>query len=502
MTQESLPASALPETLPPLAIGWAEVDITPASQPVAIAGQFPARLSEGVLDPLKATACALEQGGEQVVFVACDLVSISDELRTMTRERLAQGSAGPDPLKVVFNATHTHTGPECRLPGASAGHTSAGGSGVDIGERSVKEYLEFASGQLAACVEKAWAGRAPGGAAFGLDDAVVGRNRRWVDADGVSTMYRLNAPASERFRHIEGYEDHSLNLLATYDEGGRLRGLIVNLPSPSQEQGSLFSLSADFWYEARAELRRRFGEGLFILPQVSAAGELTSHALYEKAARQRMLRLRGVSERQEIANRIADGVGRILPHLEAVIERNPLLRHRVDSIALPLNRLSEADVADARQAAEELRLTFEEEVAKLEANPELKKEPRWYVPATAAYRRMSWYLGVAARAELQKTAPFKKEEVHFLRLGDIAFASNPFEYYLDYGVQIKVRSPALQTFLIQLAGQGTYLPSPRSVAGGGYGSVPASNPHGPEAGQILADATVNALRELWGCAGS
>jgi len=498
----SAPTSSAPDAQP-LLIGWAQTDITPIQLPVGIAGQFPARLSEGVVDPLTATACALEQGGEQVVFVSCDLVSISDDLRERTRERLRKNGAGADPLKVIFNATHTHAGPECRLPvGSAVGGVGSAGEGVDIGASPVEGYLEFASGQLAACIEKAWAGRAPGGVAFGLDYAVVGRNRRWVNADGVSTMYGLRQPAAERFRHFEGYEDHSLNLLATYDEAGALRGLIVNLPSPSQEQEHLFSLSADFWHETRAELRRRFGKDLFILPQVSTAGELTSHLMYEKEAHERMLKLRGITPRQEIANRIADAVGKILPSLEGAIERTPLLRHQVDAITLPVNRLTQADVDDAQRAAEEFRLQYEQELAKLEADPELKQKPRWYLPVTQAFRRMKWHLGVVTRYELQQTESTRREEVHFLRLGDIAFATNPFEYYLDYGVQIKVRSPALQTFLVQLAGQGTYLPSPRSVAGGGYGSVPASNPLGPEAGQILADATVNALRELWGCAES
>lgn len=84
-----------------------------------------------------------------------------------------------------------------------------------------------------------------------------------------------------------------------------------------------------------------------------------------------------------------------------------------------------------------------------------------------------------------------------IRIGDIVFATNPFEYYVDYGVQIKVRSPAVQTFLVQLAGEGTYVPSPRSVSGGGYGSVPASNVIGTEGGQQLAEYTVSAIRSLW-----
>lgn len=73
----------------------------------------------------------------------------------------------------------------------------------------------------------------------------------------------------------------------------------------------------------------------------------------------------------------------------------------------------------------------------------------------------------------------------------------PFEPYLDFGVQIKVRSPATHTFLVQLEGTGTYVPSPRSVYGGGYGSVSASNLIGPEGGQQLAELTVRSIRAVW-----
>ena len=76
-------------------------------------------------------------------------------------------------------------------------------------------------------------------------------------------------------------------------------------------------------------------------------------------------------------------------------------------------------------------------------------------------------------------------------------AFNPFEYYLDYGLQIKARSPATQTFVVQLAGTGTYVPTPRSVAGKGYGSIPASNPVGPEGGRLLAEKILAMLTAAW-----
>lgn len=481
----------------PLGIGWAETEITPP-QPSLITGMFHARLSEGVLDPLIATAWALESGEEQAIFVSCDLVTISDELRDEVRSRLRDRVDGLDPMKVVLHATHTHSGPEIRVPSATAGHTSVGGTGVELDAMPVEAYISFAGERIASAVVQAWKRRTPGGVAFGLGHAVLGRNRRWVRADGSVTKYGLEEPAvSDSFRHVEGYEDHSVNVLAAYDSEGVLTGVVVNVPCPSQLSESEFSLSADYWHEARQEIRRRFGEHLYILPQCSAAGELCPFLLYEQTAHDRMLKLKGSSARLEMAQRIADELGGILPYIGQTIDWSPSLRHEVIRMELAANRLTEADARDARQEADKWRRVYEEELRKLERDPSLRQSPRWYVAASEAYRRQHWNLNVAHRYERQKKVAAHPVELHALRLGDIAFASNPFELYVDFGVQIKVRSPAIQTFVVQLAGGGTYLPSPRSMSGGGYGSIPASNPVGPEGGQQIVDRTVETLRSFW-----
>ncbi len=85
-----------------------------------------------------------------------------------------------------------------------------------------------------------------------------------------------------------------------------------------------------------------------------------------------------------------------------------------------------------------------------------------------------------------------KMELHALRLGDVAIATNPFELYTDYGVQIK--APAVQTFVIQL------LRLRRSCqraggAGGGYGAVIQSSRVG-RAARCWSTA-LEAIRELW-----
>jgi hypothetical protein len=77
-------------------------------------------------------------------------------------------------------------------------------------------------------------------------------------------------------------------------------------------------------------------------------------------------------------------------------------------------------------------------------------------------------------------------------------ATNPFELFVDYGLRMKARSPAEQTFVVQLASDSLgYLPTERAVAGGHYSAEIMSNIIGPEGGRILVERTVELLRAMW-----
>ena len=113
-------------------------------------------------------------------------------------------------------------------------------------------------------------------------------------------------------------------------------------------------------------------------------------------------------------------------------------------------------------------------------------------------RRRLWYQKVVDRFHKQDLEPTVSIEVHVLRIGDVAIATNPFELFLDYGVQIQGRSKALQTFVLQLTcGSRGYLATERAVKGGHYSAVVASNQVGPEGGQLLVDRTVEWINSFW-----
>ncbi len=511
-------------------IGWAQADITP-DRPVLLAGQFHARVSEGIMDPVTATALAVESPADgdsrrQAIMVSCDLASVSDELRDAVRERVRSASGEIDPKDLFIGATHTHSAPDPRMApyGMEACRDEYKKEGLSSRYHSEKQasygmwpfldldvmppsaYLEFAADRVAEAVCEAWESRQAGGIAYGLGHAVIGRNRRLTYADGTSKMYgKAGVP---EFRHVEGYEDHSVYAMMTYDRDKNLTGMVVNVPCPSQVSEHIYQISADYWHETRGELRKRFGEGIFILPQCAPAGDQSPHVLIGKRGEERMWRLKGRdmqqnAPRQEIAQKIANAVSDVVPYAGKEIDWNPAFEHTVETLELPRRMISEKDVEEALEEARPFKEQFEQLMDEIQTNPAIRQAPRWYTEVTKAYRRMERGNRVRKRFELQQINPNMPIEVHAIRMGETAFATNPFELYLDYAIRIRELSRAMQTFLVQKAGcNGTYLPSERSVAHKGYGSVPASTDIGPEGGDKLVEWTVAAVNRMWQSAGT
>ena len=111
-----------------------------------------------------------------------------------------------------------------------------------------------------------------------------------------------------------------------------------------------------------------------------------------------------------------------------------------------------------------------------------------------------WARSTIAKAEEAKKEPGATLPCYsgIARLGDIAFASNPYELYLDFAHSLQARSPFEQTFVVQLSlgGEGGYLATERSHANRGYGAVGYSCRVAPEGGWKLVETTLETLRKM------
>jgi hypothetical protein len=501
-----------------LNIGWASEKIVP-DKPILVSGGFHAKICEGILDTLTVTAMALESyndgvATDMVIILSCDLAKIVDDLREDVRDLLKKSLSELDPGKIILNGTHTHSGPihsarretfiEKPLPEFAGGSDIKDVYGIELNVMKIADCCKLFAGKIALAAEQAWNNRKPGGISYGLGHAVVGHNRLQVDLSSKSQMYgNTNRP---EFSHIEGYEDHSVNLLYTWDEKRNLTGVVINLAAPSQVSEHEFRISADYWHDVRVELRNRLGSGLFILSQCSAAGDQSPHIMVGSTAEERMQKLmfpeeeagRGsMGRRKQIATRISDAVTSVLPYMKNNIDWKPVFKHKNEEVHLSRRLISVGDVEQAVREGDEWKEKYLKILEEINNNPELKQKPRWYIGVTSAYRRMNRGYSVKERFELERIQPKMPVEVHVIRIGDIVMATNPYELYIDYGIRINAQSPAVQTFLVQLAGPGTYLPTYRSIAGGGYGAAPASTLIGPEGGEELVDNTLKLIQSVW-----
>jgi hypothetical protein len=490
-------------------IGWAARDVT-TTEPVNIPGQFHMRISEGVIDPVTVTALVMEGSEDCVIFLSADLVVIRSHLLDEVRAAVKQKNKEIPVEKILMHATHTHTAP---------GHNSEYFfeeeqpplDGIEVA--SSDEYRRFLVEQASDAICEAYKSRKPGGVAYGYGYAVVGHNRRVVYFDDLSkrpgavinSTHGVNGHASmyrdtsdPQFSHYETGADHFVNLLFTFDAKKQLTGAIVNVPCPSQNSEGEYRISADYWHDVRTAIRAKYGE-IFILPQCAAAGDISPRILHYKKAQARRFRLKygeietEMAARRDIAERISQCFDEVYSWAKKEIYTSLPLQHVVETVELSKRLISDEEYAIAKKGLEEL----EKERFVTEGLP---KERLYHNSILVAKRNR--YRRIIKRYQEQKEQPKLPMELHVVRIGDVAFASNRFELYMDYMHRIQARSPFMQTFVIQLAGQpgsdgGTYLCTARGEEGRGYSASMYCNLVSPKGGQELVDRTVEILKQIY-----
>ncbi|MBQ6620931.1 MAG: hypothetical protein IJH68_12385 [Thermoguttaceae bacterium] len=474
-----------------LYIGAASVDFTP-DRPVLLQGQMSTRVAQSAATPVTANAIALEARDgdrplDRAILVSVDLCSVRFNLREAILRKvkdLLPGFSAEE--KLIVAATHTHTSvatshdyvlPEDLPEGVSPGDI--------LMEDEAAEYL---AEKIAGAIKLSWDGRVRGEFAYGLGNAVIAFNRRSVYEDGSAVMY---GPTNrDDFRKIEGMEDHDVGCCFFWDSEGKLLAMIVNPSCPAQEVESLSVINADYWHPVREALRAKYGDDVVIAGFTGAAGDLSPHVRYRQAAVDRMTRLRGEDNLHEIARKIVAAVDEVYPVVESHRESGPVFAHTYTVFDLPQQTLP-------RDVYEHYKKQMNDEKAACDND---RNHGAGY-----HYVNYLWSKGIVDRYDAQQGVenPVYPVDAHFLRLGDLAICTNPFELYTDFGVQIKARAQATQTIIIQLTAplvepDYCYVPSKYAVQGGGYGAIPETNNIGMEGGQIFADKSVEQINALFG----
>ena len=285
------------------------------------------------------------------------------------------------------------------------------------------------------------------------------------------------------FRGLEGYEDQNINTLFFWNQAEDLIAVSINVACPAQEVEGRSNINADYWFPIRETLRKRFGSKLCVLGFIGAAGDQSPHLMYGNAGEERMRNLRNLDRLDEIARRIVNAVEDAYEVVKKDRHNDIKLVHKVEKISLPMRLVLETEYEQSK-------------IEKAKIKIQLAADPK---AIDFLFRKSIIEEEIIRRYEHQKInpRPLYDTEIHVIRIGDVVICTNSFELFTDYGIAIQARSRALQTFIVELTGPGTYLPTERAVKGGSYSAIIQSNLVGPEGGQILVDRTVQIINELW-----
>lgn len=488
-------------------IGWSEVDLIPKGVKVSLAGQFYERVSDVVESPLTVTALAVESDEDMFVMCSCDLVSTSTILLGAVRERIQKMSELPVD-KVMIGAIHTHTAPMYSKRSDYAGFAR------DIMKRYMPKGMkyeelektdagdifkddrafEYIADMIAKAAVSAWDSRKEGKYATGFGRAAVGMCRRVCYDDGSAKMWGDTNKAN--FAHLEGGNDSGIELLFTYDENEKLTGVVANVACPAQVLEHRSFISSDYWGKVKEFLRKEYGEDIFVLGLCSAAGDqcprdmirwvepetpindpnIERDYVIERVADPSMFDLKGCIK---VARRISDEIKYALEEVQT-LEDSAVLIHKTEKIDLPL-RLVTIEEKDKAEAA------IREYFSKDRQSVNFKDQAKLHI-----------HLGTVSRYDNQQIKDVVNIEAHFIRLGDIAFATNPYELFLDYGNRMRARSKAKQTFLVQLCcGAYGYLPTEKAEKGSHYSAYVSSGTVGHIGGDMLVRKTITEINSMF-----
>lgn len=426
-------------------IGFEITDITPPLG-VAMAGHFVRRLADDIHDPLTAHAMVIGGDDETVALVGTDLVGMPDQTARKTRQIIGEQTDIP-PENVMIWATHTHAGPV--LEGLGLFHNA---------DESGSEYLPHL---LAGSVASAHTKMEPTGATIGIgSETHIAFNRRYRMMDGsVQTNPGVGNPGVQA---SDGPIDPDVGVLYLHREGA-VCGALVNFANHLDVLGSGNTrYSADFPFYMRQTLRDAYGAGFFGLYGNGACGNINHINVF--------------AERRQGGYDHARRMGRILAGdvLKAefgadAVSLSPLWSVS-KSVELPLREFTDEQIAEFERILEE---TADLDDQMSSGNFERGRAKR-------------------SLALVESSITSQQVEVQVIGLGELALVGIPGEYFVEFGLQIKQRSPFPYTFIIELAnGYNGYIPTEEAFKAGAYEGSSAR--FAPQAGQMLADTALEVL---------
>jgi len=428
----ALPAAGAAE----VRAGFAERDISPTLG-MREAHAVARHVFKAFIDPCKVRVAVFDDGRKRVALVGLDALMVPRSVVRQARTEIER-VCGLPPDAVMIAATHSHSsGPVGIVMPGQFDHASAEVRRLAYEESSLADpvYLEQLIREMVEATRLAVTRLAPArlGFGFGHDDQVA-YNRRQRMKNGRSWSH-----AGAMNPDITGYAgptDPQVGVVGAWDPDGRLLGAIVNFACHATTNPG--GISANWPGEMERTVQGALRTNVPILFLAGASGDVTQVDNLSPYVR----------PDQKIWRQIVGGrIG-----AEAV------------KVLLSAPRGAEAAVA-ARQK------TWK--IARRVPAPERVARAREIVAAGKPARDLTEW--TFARETVLLDAILVREpdvevEVQALQVGPALFVSNPAEYFVADGLEIKRGRPFPFTFPVALAnGSVGYVPTEEAFGPGGGG---------------------------------
>lgn len=218
--------------------GAAKIDITPGA-PMWLSG-YASRTKpfSGVRRNLYARALFIEdRGGRRAVFVSTDLIGLPRQVTDLAAARL-QASLQLDRAGIVFNSSHTHTGPML------SGNLEVMAPDDPAERARIEAYTRRVVDLLVQAVESAYQKREPSRLFFDYGRAGFAMNRREMKPGGVAIGVNRDGPV-----------DHRVPVLKAVSKQGKTIALLFGYACHNTTlTGEFYEVSGDYAGEAAAAI--------------------------------------------------------------------------------------------------------------------------------------------------------------------------------------------------------------------------------------------------------
>ncbi len=455
-----LPSPVLAE----LKVGVAIVDITPKQWPLAPRGSFTPRPTDSAHDPLHVRCLVLDDGSTTIAMAVVDSCMVHRAQADPAKHEASQRTGIPAE-NMLISATHTHS-----APFANAQH----------GTPQELAYQRLLHKGMVEAIVRAAANRQPakvGWSSSPLADEVF--NRRWFLKPGsipinplgeVTDIVKMNPPRNRNVLiNPAGPIDPEVSVLYVETATGQPLSVFANY-SLHYVGNTGGQMSADYFGEFARLMPVRVGrhaKDFVAMLSNGACGNINNiNFRHPRPRREPYEQIRIV------ASKTADAAALAIGQIETLSNRVTLaMRQRELTLK---NRIPTAQQIERAKR-----------IVKIDAEGE-KKLPR--LAKAYALRIL----------KLAEEPPTTKVLIQTIRIGDLAICAAPFELFVEIGLELKEKSPAADTFIVELANGGYgYLPTPEQHQFGGYETWLTTNKVQEDASVILVSNLLEMLGEIF-----